>query len=56
MTTPYLPTGFADTRELFDLASDFGLHCGSVDRLVRFANELQRRAIAAMNEETKEEV
>lgn len=46
MTTQYVPDGFSTVRELSDLASDYGLHCGSTDRLLRFAIEIQRRAAA----------
>jgi hypothetical protein len=46
MTTPYEVPGFTRPAELYELASNHGVHVGSIDRLVRFAIEIQRRGNA----------
>lgn len=38
--------GFDRPAALYEFASDCGLHAGSMDKLLRFAIELQRRALA----------
>lgn len=35
--------GFEDTKDLYELASHCGVHVGAMDRLVRFAIEIQKR-------------
>lgn len=39
--------GFDRPAALYEFASDCGLHAGSMDKLLRFALEVQRRAIAS---------
>ncbi|PYE21347.1 hypothetical protein C7410_115190 [Paraburkholderia silvatlantica] len=39
--------GVATPAELYELASKFGLHVGSMDQLVRFAVEIQRRFLVS---------
>lgn len=51
--------GVASQQELYELATvDHKLHAGSMDSLIRFAIEIQRRALAstAAKEEITEEV
>jgi hypothetical protein len=45
--------GFDRPAALYEFASNHGIHAGSMDKLVRFALEIQRRALAstATNEE-----
>lgn len=55
--TPYPVKGCNRPADLYELANAHGLHAGSMDKLERFAIEIQRRAIAhtTTNEEVKEE-
>jgi hypothetical protein len=46
MTTPYEVPGFTRPAELYELASNCGLHAGCINKLVEFAIEIQRRALA----------
>lgn len=45
--------GFDRPAALYEFASDCGIHAGSVNKLIEFAVEVQRRALAstATNEE-----
>lgn len=55
MTTAYEVTGFDRPAALYEFANAHGIHAGSMDKLVRFALEIQRRALAhATTEEEKE--
>ncbi|TCG09333.1 hypothetical protein BZM27_05900 [Paraburkholderia steynii] len=38
--------GISSQQELYELASNFNVHVGSMDKLIRFAGELQKRALA----------
>jgi hypothetical protein len=51
MTIPYEVPGFTRPAELYELASNCGLHAGSMDRLERFALEVLRRAHTTEKEE-----
>jgi hypothetical protein len=51
MTTPYEVPGFTRPAELYELASNHGIHAGSMDKLMRFALEIQRRAHTTEKEE-----
>jgi hypothetical protein len=51
MTTPYEVPGFTRPAELYELASNHGIHAGSMDRLERFALEVLRRAHTTEKEE-----
>ena len=51
--TTYEVAGFDRPATLYEFANAHGIHAGSMDKLVRFAIEIQRRALA--NVTTKEE-
>jgi hypothetical protein len=55
MTTAYEVPGFTRPAELYELASNHGIHAGSMDKLVRFAIEIQRRALAQTTEKEEKE-
>ncbi|NPT59073.1 hypothetical protein [Paraburkholderia elongata] len=44
--TPYPVIGFTRPAELYEFASNHGLHVGSMDKLERFAAALQQKAIS----------
>jgi hypothetical protein len=52
MTT--LP-GFDRPADLYECANAHGVHVGSLDKLVRFAEEILRRASIATNAEKEKE-
>ena len=37
--------GVSTPAELYEIASHHGVHVGSIDKLIRFAIEIQRRAL-----------
>jgi hypothetical protein len=41
--------GVPSQQKLYELASDYGIHVGSIDSLIRFAIELQRLAKSDAN-------
>lgn len=43
--------GFDRPSDLYECANAHGVHVGSLDKLVRFAQEILRRASTATNEE-----
>lgn len=54
--TTYPVKGCNRPADLYELASNHGVHVGSMDKLERFAMELQRRALAnTSGKEEKEE-
>jgi hypothetical protein len=56
MTTQYEVTGFDRPAALYEFANAHGIHAGSMDKLVRFAIEIQRLAVAhTTTKEEKEE-
>lgn len=51
MTTAYEVTGFDRPSALYEFASNCGIHVSSMDKLTRFAVELQRLAHTTQKEE-----
>ena len=51
MTTQYEVAGFDRPATLYEFANAHGIHAGSMDKLVRFALEIQRRALATQVDE-----
>lgn len=49
----YEVAGFDRPATLYEFANAHGIHAGSMDKLVRFAIEIQRRALA--HTDTKED-
>jgi hypothetical protein len=55
MTPAYEVTGFDRPAALYEFANAHGIHAGSMDKLVRFALEIQRRALAHTTEKEEKE-